>query len=94
MAAIRATKEGGGSQPKASIATSPGARSGTGSVHATTSTPVPHPGEVMDFAWVDPTALAPAIAHAPWAFSPWLVLQARLLPFLGGTLDERGAIAS
>ena len=22
--------------------------------------------------------------NAPWAFSPWLVLQARLLPFLGG----------
>jgi len=62
--------------------------------HTTISTPIPHPGEVMDFAWVDPTALAPAIAHAPWAFSPWLVLQARLLPFLGGTLEERGAIAS
>ena len=48
--------------------------------------------------WTSPgsirAALAPAIAHAPWAFSPWLVLQARLLPFLGGTLDERGAIAS
>ncbi|WP_350348155.1 isopentenyl-diphosphate Delta-isomerase [Agromyces sp. G08B096] len=51
----------------------------------TTSTPQPHPGEVAEFAWVAPAALAAAVDHAPWAFSPWLVLQARLLPFLGGS---------
>jgi isopentenyl-diphosphate delta-isomerase len=60
----------------------------------TNSVPEPHPGEVMDYAWVDPASLAPAIDNAPWAFSPWLVLQARLLTFLGGSLTERGAIAS
>ena len=60
----------------------------------TNSVPEPHPGEVMDYAWVDPASLAPAIGNAPWAFSPWLVLQARLLTFLGGSLTERGAIAS
>ena len=54
----------------------------------------PHPGEVMDFAWVAPRRLASAIEHAPWAFSPWFVLQAQLLPFLGGSLDRREAIAS
>ncbi|WP_127791977.1 isopentenyl-diphosphate Delta-isomerase [Agromyces sp. LHK192] len=51
----------------------------------TASTPQPHPGEVAEFSWVEPAALAEAIRHAPWAFSPWLVLQAQLLPFLGGT---------
>ena len=60
----------------------------------TNSVPEPHPGEVMDYAWVDPASLAPAIGNAPWAFSPWLVLQARLLTVLGGSLTERGAIAS
>ena len=59
----------------------------------TASEPVPHPGEVVDYAWVDPVALGPAIRNAPWAFSPWLVLQARLLTFLGGSLEERGALA-
>jgi len=48
----------------------------------------------MDYAWVDPVALAPAVRNAPWAFSPWLVLQAGLLTFLGGSLAEREAIAS
>ncbi|MRG59818.1 isopentenyl-diphosphate Delta-isomerase [Agromyces sp. CFH 90414] len=51
----------------------------------TASTPVPHPGEVAEYEWVDPEALAEGIRHAPWAFSPWLVLQAQLLPFLGGS---------
>jgi isopentenyl-diphosphate Delta-isomerase len=60
----------------------------------TTSVPTPHPAEVMDYAWVQPVALAPAIRNAPWAFSPWLVLQSRLLTFLGGSLADRGAIAS
>lgn len=50
----------------------------------TDSAPVPHPDEVLEFAWVDPADLATAVRSAPWAFSPWLVLQSRLLPFLGG----------
>ena len=52
----------------------------------TDSRPEPHPGEVMDLAWVAPEELAAAVRNAPWAFSPWFVLQARLLPFLGGSL--------
>ncbi len=40
---------------------------------------VPNPSEVMEVAWVAPNALAAALANAPWAFSPWLVLQAREL---------------
>jgi isopentenyl-diphosphate delta-isomerase len=62
----------------------------------TASTPEPHPGEVMEYAWVQPMALAAAVRGAPWAFSPWLVLQAQLLPFLGGsgTLEAPGHEAS
>jgi isopentenyl-diphosphate delta-isomerase len=40
------------------------------------------PGEVMDHAWAEPRDLAAAIAAAPWAFSPWLVLQAPGLDLL------------
>lgn len=50
----------------------------------TSDTPRPHPDEVVEHRWVDPDDLAESIRRAPWAFSPWLVLQARLLPFLGG----------
>lgn len=43
---------------------------------ATTSDePLPNPEEVMEFAWSDPTALRRAVIAAPWAFSPWMVLQ-------------------
>lgn len=47
--------------------------------------PRPNPSEVMDHAWVDPRELGRSIRLTPWAFSPWLVRQARLLPLLGGT---------
>ncbi len=47
-------------------------------------TPAPNPSEVMDVAWVDPADLGRAIRLTPWAFSPWLVLQAVQLPHLGG----------
>ncbi|NKX51475.1 isopentenyl-diphosphate Delta-isomerase, partial [Arthrobacter deserti] len=43
-------------------------------------TPDPRPDEVLEYRWVDPPALRTAVAAAPWAFSPWLVLQ---LPLLG-----------
>jgi len=41
--------------------------------------PDPNPREVAEFRWVEPRALASAVESAPWAFSPWLVLQAREL---------------
>lgn len=41
--------------------------------------PVPAPDEVMDWEWVDPEQLVPAVRLTPWAFSPWLVLQLPLL---------------
>ncbi|RRS02191.1 isopentenyl-diphosphate Delta-isomerase [Glycomyces terrestris] len=50
---------------------------------ATAAGPVrPEPAEVMDVAWTEARDLASAIAAAPWAFSPWLVLQARGLDLL------------
>lgn len=35
----------------------------------------PHPDEVAEWQWVDPSALLVAIEATPWAFSPWLTLQ-------------------
>ena len=60
-------------------------------VARTDSDPVPNPLEVMDTAWVDPDALARSIAATPWAFSPWLGLQAAELPLLGGSPVRREA---
>lgn len=48
--------------------------------------PLPNPSEVMDTAWVNPAELGRSIASTPWAFSPWLVLQAAQLDFLGGSV--------
>ena len=45
----------------------------------TSGDPDPNPREVAEFRWVEPRALATAVEAAPWAFSPWLVLQAREL---------------
>ncbi|WP_207841299.1 isopentenyl-diphosphate Delta-isomerase [Williamsia soli] len=39
----------------------------------------PNPDEVVETRWVHTAALRTAIDAAPWAFSPWLVLQARQL---------------
>ena len=44
-----------------------------------TASPLPNPAEVMEFAWVDSNALHRAVQDAPWAFSPWMVLQLREL---------------
>jgi len=41
--------------------------------------PEPHPDEVAEYRWVDPLDLAASIAATPWAFSPWLVMQAQQL---------------
>lgn len=45
-----------------------------------TEEPRPNPAEVVDTRWVDPTDLAASLLATPWAFSPWLVLQAERLP--------------
>ncbi|GAA4382131.1 isopentenyl-diphosphate Delta-isomerase [Agromyces bauzanensis] len=45
----------------------------------TASEPDPNPREVAEYRWVDPAELGRAVEAAPWAFSPWLVLQARQL---------------
>jgi isopentenyl-diphosphate delta-isomerase len=55
--------------------------------------PTFHPGEVMDHAWVDPINLGHSIRLTPWVFSPWLVLQAKLLPLLGGAENAISASA-
>lgn len=44
--------------------------------------PRPDPTEVIAHLWVEPRRLAAAIAATPWAFSPWLVLQADRLPLI------------
>lgn len=40
----------------------------------------PNPDEVMDYCWVDPAQLGESLRATPWAFSPWLVMQAAGLP--------------
>ena len=45
----------------------------------TADEPDPNPREVAEFAWIAPEELGRAVEAAPWAFSPWLVLQAREL---------------
>ncbi|GAA3883745.1 isopentenyl-diphosphate Delta-isomerase [Leifsonia kafniensis] len=45
----------------------------------TTAEPRVNPDEVMEFAWTDTSALHRAARDAPWAFSPWMVLQLREL---------------
>jgi isopentenyl-diphosphate delta-isomerase len=57
-------------------------------VASTAMQPVPNPAEVMDHAWVDPLDLGESIRLTPWVFSPWLVLQAQLMPLLGGSGDQ------
>ncbi len=37
--------------------------------------PEPRESEVAEHRWVAPAELVAAVAAAPWAFSPWLVLQ-------------------
>ncbi|HWD61357.1 MAG TPA: isopentenyl-diphosphate Delta-isomerase [Humibacter sp.] len=42
--------------------------------------PTANPDEVAEFAAVAPAELAASLLSTPWAFSPWLVEQAKLLP--------------
>ncbi|NHI16579.1 isopentenyl-diphosphate Delta-isomerase [Microbacterium excoecariae] len=46
----------------------------------------PVPEEVMDTRWVEAHDLAAALQAAPWAFSPWLVMQARQLSGASGVI--------
>jgi isopentenyl-diphosphate Delta-isomerase len=41
----------------------------------TRDVPQPRADEVGEYQWAEPAALEAAVASAPWAFSPWLVLQ-------------------
>lgn len=51
--------------------------------------PDPAPGEVAEWAWTTPGKASAAIAAAPFAFSPWLVLQ-----HAAGALEHSGEVAS
>ena len=51
----------------------------------TSQEPVLNPLEVADAQWVDPAALTASLTATPWAFSPWLVLQAEQLGLFDGT---------
>jgi isopentenyl-diphosphate Delta-isomerase len=48
-------------------------------IATTSDEPDPNPREVAEYEWVAPEDLGRAVEAAPWAFSPWLVLQAREL---------------
>lgn len=53
--------------------------------------PVLNPLEVVEATWVDPADLATSIAATPWAFSPWLVLQAEQLHLFDRPVTRRRA---
>jgi isopentenyl-diphosphate delta-isomerase len=53
--------------------------------------PRPNPDEVVDTRWVDPADLAAALTTTPWAFSPWLVLQAEQLALFTAPRESRRA---
>lgn len=53
-----------------------------------------NPLEVEESRWVDAAQLAVSIQATPWAFSPWLVLQAAQLPLLADPLLSAGPRAS
>ena len=53
--------------------------------------PVLNPLEVVDAQWVEPEALAVSLEATPWAFSPWLVLQAQQLHLFETPSRERRA---
>jgi len=58
---------------------------------AVAASPVdPSPDEVSEFEWLAPNALRAAVTAAPFAFSPWLVLQ---LQQWDGTVPVADAVA-
>ena len=48
-----------------------------------------NPREVVDARWVDPSELAASLQTTPWAFSPWLVLQAQQLHLFDAVAQRR-----
>jgi isopentenyl-diphosphate delta-isomerase len=52
-------------------------------VARTDDVPRPNPLEVAEVSWAEPADLAASLNATPWAFSPWLVLQARQLSLFG-----------
>lgn len=57
-------------------------------VARTSDEPVLNPLEVAEAEWVDPRDLAVSLSATPWAFSPWLVLQAQQLHLFERELVE------
>jgi isopentenyl-diphosphate delta-isomerase (EC 5.3.3.2) len=57
----------------------------------TNDEPVLNPLEVVDSTWVDPADLAASLTATPWAFSPWLILQAEQLRLFDGAVSQRRA---
>ncbi|WP_426320167.1 isopentenyl-diphosphate Delta-isomerase [Microbacterium sp. E-13] len=53
--------------------------------------PVLNPLEVIDARWVEPESLAISLEATPWAFSPWLVLQAQQLHLFDTPARQRRA---
>lgn len=53
--------------------------------------PVLNPLEVVDAEWVQPADLAVSLRATPWAFSPWLVLQAEQLGLFEPAAERRRA---
>ena len=53
--------------------------------------PVLNPLEVVDSRWVEPQAIATSLEATPWAFSPWLVLQAEQLHLFDTPARQRRA---
>ena len=54
----------------------------------------PDPTEVMEYRWVDPSALADVATHSAWLLSPWSVEQIRQMDLrsLGHALAEAHAV--
>jgi len=50
-----------------------------------------NPDEVAEARWVDAADLAAAIRATPWAFSPWLVLQAQQLDLVAPETRRRAS---
>jgi isopentenyl-diphosphate Delta-isomerase len=55
----------------------------------TSEEPMLNPLEVVDAQWVEPADLAASLERTPWAFSPWLVLQAQQLHLFDSELSAR-----
>lgn len=60
----------------------------------TSDVPRLNPLEVADAEWVHPADLATSLASTPWAFSPWLVLQAQQLDLFTSELASAQRRAS